>query len=146
MSNATPYPFGRLLYTSDNKFFYYNSGETSASSPQGQQNKFFTFTTGNFYSVGTLQFFNFDDGTFQVQVYNGSSNSGNKFLEQQYSTDDGQNPQPIPLILPPLTQLTGFCTVDGSGRSVYATFSGRTGGTIRQENQEFITQNTNWAM
>ena len=145
MSNATPYPFSKLLYTSDNKYFYYNSGATSASSPTGQQNKFFSFTTGNFYSIGTLQFFNFDDGLFYVQIYNGPTNSGDTFLEQQYSLDDGQNPQPIPLILPPLTQLTGFATVDGNGRNVYCTFSGKTGGTIRQENQELITTNNNWA-
>lgn len=143
---GNPYPFSKLLYTSDNKYFYYNSGSTTVASPTGSYNKFFSFTTGNFYHVGELNLFCQDDGVFQVLIVNGDDQNDSKFLEIEYQTSDGANPVPIPLVIPPLTQLTGFCVVSASPNTrVNALYSGKTGGTIRQENQELISIGTQWA-
>ena len=143
---GNPYPFSKLLYTSDNKYFYYNSGSTTASSPTGGETKVFSFTTGNFYHVGQLQLFCQDDSVCLLRCFNGDSNSDPIFLTVEYNTGDGANSTPIPLVLPPLTQLSGFVTVAASPNTqVQALYSGKTGGTIRQENQELISIGTQWA-
>jgi len=145
-TKGNAYPFSKLLYTSDNKNFYYNSGSTTVASPTGSYNKFFSFTTGNFNHIGELMVFCQDDGVFQLLVVNGDDQNDPKFLEIEYQTSDGANPVPIPLILPPLTQLTGFCVVSASPNTrAYAIYNGKTTGTIRQEDQELISVNTAWA-
>lgn len=143
---GNPYPFSKLLYTSDNKYFYYNSGSITVASPTGGQNEFFSFMTGNFYHVGQLNMFCQDDDVFLVKIVNGKELTDPTFLEVDYNTNDGANPTTIPLILPPLTQITGFCTVSASPNTrVNALYSGKTGGTIRQQDQVVKTINTEWA-
>ena len=143
---GNPYPFSKLLYTSDNKNFYYNSGSTTVASPTGSYNKFFTFTTGNFNHIGELNLFCQDDGVFEVLIVNGDDQNDPKFIEIAYQSDEGSNPVPIPLVLPPLTQLTGFCVVSASPNTrVNAIYNGKTTGTIRQEDQEVKTVNTAWS-
>ena len=143
---GNPYPFSDLRYTSDNKYFYYNSGSITASSPTGGETKIFSFTTGNFNHIGNLQLFCQDDGVCLLRMFNGSTTSDPIFLTVEYNTGDGANSTPIPLILPPLTQLSGFVTVSASPNTqVQAIYNGKTGGTIRIQDQELITKNSSWA-
>ena len=132
---------GTLQFTPDNKHAYIYSGEKAMLSGPAQD--VINFTTGSYYLISKFCW-NCNSSTSPDEILRIKFNNFTIVRARYANAVDATNEQPIPLIIPPFTEVNVDYELQANSEATFQ-FTAEVKGTIEQENLEAITDANDWA-
>lgn len=135
---------GSLQFTPDNKFAYAFNRESINNTTV----TLIEFTTEGYYLVGTIQMGRNMKSAAETDfllLYNDITVYSAKFDNGAGQTLVMPSQAPLPIIIPPFTNVKLQCEVNDDSDTIALGLTAKVGGTIEQQNLESITDDNKWA-